>query len=73
MLIVWSDDSRRISEIAGAAIELGHQYIAITDHTKRLKIARRTRRGTPGAATRARDIQVLGQAQSGVHDRHKGS
>jgi histidinol phosphatase-like PHP family hydrolase len=35
----WSDGYASISEFAEAAGEFGHQYIAITDHSKGLKIA----------------------------------
>jgi histidinol phosphatase-like PHP family hydrolase len=39
MHTVWSDGSGTISAMALAATERGYQYIAITDHTKGLKIA----------------------------------
>ena len=39
MHTVWSDGSGTISSVAKAAIERGYQYIAITDHTKGLRIA----------------------------------
>jgi histidinol phosphatase-like PHP family hydrolase len=39
MHTVWSDGSGTISEMAEAAIERDYKYIAITDHTKGLKIA----------------------------------
>jgi histidinol phosphatase-like PHP family hydrolase len=39
MHTVWSDGSGTISAMAEAAIKRGYQYIAITDHTKGLKIA----------------------------------
>jgi histidinol phosphatase-like PHP family hydrolase len=35
----WSDGGGTISDMAAAAIERGYKYIAITDHTKGLKIA----------------------------------
>lgn len=35
----WSDGAHSIREMAEAARELGHQYIAITDHTGELRIA----------------------------------
>ena len=35
----WSDGSGTISEMAAMAAERGYEYIAITDHTKGLKIA----------------------------------
>jgi DNA polymerase (family 10) len=36
----WTDGSHSIEEMAKAAMEAGLQYIAITDHTKRLAMAR---------------------------------
>jgi DNA polymerase (family 10) len=35
----WSDGGKSIEEIAEAAKAIGHEYIAITDHSKSLKIA----------------------------------
>jgi histidinol phosphatase-like PHP family hydrolase len=35
----WSDGESEISTMAAAAVAKGHEYIAITDHTKGLKIA----------------------------------
>src|SRR5437764_14378661 len=35
----WSDGSGTILEMAAAAAERGYEYIAITDHSKGLKIA----------------------------------
>jgi histidinol phosphatase-like PHP family hydrolase len=35
----WSDGSAPVREMANAAMERGYQYIAITDHAKKLKIA----------------------------------
>ena len=39
MHTVWSDGSGTISAMAEAAIKRDYKYIAITDHTKGLKIA----------------------------------
>ena len=39
MHTVWSDGSDSIQDMADAAIERGYSYIAITDHSKGLKIA----------------------------------
>ena len=36
---VWSDGAGTIVEMAAAAVERGYEFIAITDHTKGLKIA----------------------------------
>lgn len=36
----WTDGSSSIREMAQAALELGREYIAITDHTKSLSVAR---------------------------------
>jgi PHP domain len=35
----WSDGSATIAEMAAAAKERSYEYIAITDHSKKLKIA----------------------------------
>lgn len=39
MHTTWSDGEGTVAEMADAAIERGYQFIAITDHTKGLKIA----------------------------------
>ena len=39
MHTLWSDGSGTIVEMADAAKERGYEYIAITDHSKSLKIA----------------------------------
>lgn len=39
MHTLWSDGSVSIEEMAQAAADYGHEYIAITDHAKGLKIA----------------------------------
>jgi putative hydrolase len=36
----WSDGGSPIAEMAGAARALGHEYIVLTDHSPRLKVAR---------------------------------
>lgn len=36
----WSDGGSSIEEMALAAAELGHEYVALTDHSPRLKVAR---------------------------------
>jgi putative hydrolase len=36
----WSDGGSSIREMAEAAIELGHEYIVLTDHSPRLRVAR---------------------------------
>lgn len=35
----WSDGSAPIEEMAATAAELGHEYLALTDHSPRLRIA----------------------------------
>lgn len=35
----WSDGGSPIEEMAVTAIELGHEYLALTDHSPRLKVA----------------------------------
>ena len=39
MHTVWSDGDASVDEMADAAVSRGYEYIAITDHTKGLKIA----------------------------------
>lgn len=36
---VWSDGGARIEHMAAAAIDLGHEYMVLTDHSARLTIA----------------------------------
>ncbi len=36
----WSDGAHSIEEIATAAKKIGYEYILVTDHSKRLKVAR---------------------------------
>jgi histidinol phosphatase-like PHP family hydrolase len=36
----WSDGGSSIEEMAGAARDLGHDYVALTDHSPRLTVAR---------------------------------
>lgn len=39
MHTTWSDGSNSVDEMAAAALEMGHEYIAITDHVGSLRIA----------------------------------
>ena len=48
----WSDGSVSIAEMAAAGVELGYEYIAITDHAKGLKIAGGHRRSAVARASR---------------------
>ncbi|MEI2714872.1 MAG: PHP domain-containing protein, partial [Nocardioides sp.] len=36
----WSDGGSPIEEMAFTALELGHEYLVLTDHSPRLKVAR---------------------------------
>jgi len=36
----WSDGGARVEEMARAAAALGHEYLAVTDHSPRLKVAK---------------------------------
>lgn len=36
----WSDGGSPIEEMVATALELGHDYLALTDHSPRLKVAR---------------------------------
>jgi putative hydrolase len=35
----WSDGGSPVEEMAVSAVELGHEYLAVTDHSPRLKVA----------------------------------
>ncbi len=50
----WSDGGSPIEEMAVTAIELGHEYAALTDHSPRLKVARGL-----SAQRLARQLEVL--------------
>ena len=50
----WSDGSASIGEMAAAAAERGYEYIAITDHSKTLKIAG----GIDEVALRAQEREI---------------
>ncbi|TMR95120.1 PHP domain-containing protein [Nonomuraea basaltis] len=50
----WSDGGSPIEEMAEAAISLGHEYVALTDHSPRLTVAR----GLP-AERLARQLEVV--------------
>ena len=43
----WSDGGSPILEMAEAAMALGHDYLALTDHSPRLTVARFDRRTAP--------------------------
>ncbi len=36
----WSDGGSPIDEMAAAAVEIGHEYLVLTDHSGRLKVAK---------------------------------
>lgn len=54
----WSDGATSIETMAASAIELGHEYLAITDHSPRLRVARGL------SAERLREQMPLVRAQS---------
>ena len=56
----WSDGSGTIAEMADAARERSYEYIAITDHSKRLKIAG----GIDERALREQALEIAGTNQS---------
>ncbi len=53
----WSDGGSPIEEMAMTAMELGHDYLVLTDHSPRLKVAHGSARsGSPassGSSTRS--------------------
>ncbi len=55
----WSDGTTSIETMADAARDLGHEYLAITDHSPRLRVARGL------SAERLREQIPLVRAQSG--------
>jgi putative hydrolase len=50
----WSDGGSPIEEMAFTAIELGHEYLALTDHSPRLRVANGL-----SAARLARQLEVV--------------
>ena len=50
----WSDGGSPIEEMAMTAIEVGHEYVCLTDHSPRLKVARGL-----SAARLARQLDVV--------------
>ena len=63
----WSDGSGTIAEMAGAAADRSHKYIAITDHSKGLKIAG----GIDELALKRQGAEIakvnVGLSKSGAH------
>jgi putative hydrolase len=51
----WSDGGSPIEEMAMAAVDLGHEYVVLTDHSPRLRVARGL-----SAATLRRQITLVG-------------
>lgn len=62
MHTVWSDGSASIREMAEAAKERGYEYIAITDHSKGLKIAGGI--DERALAKQAREIATVNRART---------
>jgi putative hydrolase len=61
----WSDGGSPIEEMVAAAIELGHEYLVLTDHSPRLTVARgltaeRLRRQLEVVATLNQQLSGLG-------------
>jgi histidinol phosphatase-like PHP family hydrolase len=54
MHTVYSDGSETVADMAGACAEMGYEYIAITDHSKGLKIA-----GGMDEATLAQELEEV--------------
>ena len=64
----WSDGGSPIEEMALAAVELGHEYMVLTDHSPRLTVAR----GLPPARLR-RQLDHVAPAQRGAAGRASAS
>jgi histidinol phosphatase-like PHP family hydrolase len=62
MHTVWSDGSARVREMAEAAKQRGYEYIAITDHSKGLKIAGGI--DERALAKQAREIAAVNRART---------
>lgn len=63
MHTTWSDGGGTLAEMAAAAIDAGHEYISITDHSKGLKIAGGMTEDE--LAAQGREIDELNEALSG--------
>ena len=63
MHTVWSDGSANVAAMAEAAMERGYEYIAITDHSKGLKIAGGI--DEKALAKQAREIAAVNKASRG--------
>ena len=63
MHTLWSDGSANVGEMAEAARERGYEYIAITDHSKGLKIAGGI--DEKALAKQAREIAVVNKTSGG--------
>ena len=58
----WSDGGSPIREMAEAAREVGHEYIVLTDHSQRLKIARGL-----DAARLEQQLDVVAELNEALH------
>ena len=66
MHTLWSDGSGSVQEMAEAAVSRGYSYIAITDHSKGLKIAGGI--DEDQLATQAEEINAINEAMRGTAD-----
>jgi histidinol phosphatase-like PHP family hydrolase len=64
---LWSDGTASVAEMAAAGADRGYQYIAITDHSKGLKIANGI--NEPQLQDQAREIAELNQAAASAGTR----
>jgi DNA polymerase (family 10) len=60
---IWSDSSASIEEIAYAGAELGYEYIVVSDHAKRLRVARGLT--IDEISERNEEIEILNRKLSG--------
>ena len=61
----WSDGSGTVQSMAEAAVVRGYEYIAITDHGKRLKIAGGI--NEQELAEQGREIEQVNREMAGFH------
>ncbi len=68
MHTAWSDGSNSIAEMVEAALDIGHEYIAITDHVGSLRIAGGM--DADEVAGQAEEIQDARDTVNGIHVFH---
>ena len=67
----WSDGGSPIDEMARSALELGHEYLVLTDHSPRLTVANGLERRGPPAPDRSGRQSERGAGPLPPHYRHR--